>query len=139
MLHDSQFMQEATGDEQVHFEGSKGQLDLLILGYMARRLHATLQRPVHKARSSLQGPVLYYVQERHGRNHRIVIYRQQELFQQLPLAFVGFISERKRSLLPSIVEQIQQADQKLVAELIKAPGILSYRLEPEGPCIHAQG
>jgi hypothetical protein len=133
MKHNTQFLEEATGDEQVSIDGRKGQLDLIILRYMVRRLHLTLQRPVHKARSTLQGPVLYYVQERHGRNHRIVIYRQQELFQKLPLAFVGFISKRKRSLLPSIVEQIQQADQKLVAELVKAPGILSYS-SLELPC-----
>ena len=89
-------------------------------------MHLTLQQLDQNERSTLQQPLLYQLQERHGRKHRIVIDRHQELFQKLPFAFVGFISKRKRSLLPSIVEEIQQTDQKLIAELIKAPGILSY-------------
>lgn len=133
MKHNSQSMEEVIEGGQVKIGERKGQLDLIILRYMARRLHLTLQRPIHKARSGLQGPVIYYVQERHGRTHRIVIYRQQQLFQKRPLAFVGFISKRKRSLLPSIVEQIQRTDQKLVAELIKVPGIVSYS-SLELPC-----
>ena len=71
-------------------------------------------------------PLLHQLQERYGCNHRIVIYRQQELLQQHSFAFVGFISKRKESLKPSVVEAIRQADQKLVAELIHAPSILSY-------------
>jgi hypothetical protein len=126
LKHNSQLIEEVSGDEQVKIDGRKGQLDLIILKYMARRLHLTLQQPDQREGLTLQGPVLYQLQERHGRNHRMVIYRQQELFLKLPLAFVGFISKRKRSLLPSIVEQIRQTDQKLVAELITAPSILSY-------------
>lgn len=126
MKHNSEFMEEVASDEQAKIEVRKGQLDLVILKYMARRLHLMLQQPGQRERLTQQGPVLYQLQERHRHNHRIVIYRQQELFQKLPFAFVGFISKRKRTLVPTIVEEIQQADQKLMAELIKAPGILSY-------------
>jgi hypothetical protein len=126
MNDNSQLMEEMTDDEQAKIDVRKGRLDLVILKYMARRLHLMLQQLGQTERPTLRVPLLYQLQERHGRKHRIVIYRQQELFQKLPFAFVGFISKRKRSLLPSLVEEIQQTDQKLVAELIKAPGILSY-------------
>jgi hypothetical protein len=126
MNDNSQLIEEITDDEQAKIDVRKGHLDLVILKYMARRLHLTLQQIGQTERPTLRVPLLYQLQERHGRKHRIVIYRQQELFQKLPFAFVGFISKRKRSLLPSLIEEIQQTDQKLVAELIKAPGILSY-------------
>ena len=93
---------------------------------MAQRLHSTLRQLDQSERPLLEQPLLYQLQERRGRNHRIVIYQQQELFQQRSFAFVGFISKRKGCLPPSVVEEIQQTDQKLVAELVHAPSILSY-------------
>ena len=62
MNQNSQFMEEVTDDDQAKIDVRKGHLDLVILKYVARRLHLTLQ----------------------------------------------------------------QLDQKLIAELVKAPGILSY-------------
>lgn len=126
MNHNSQFTEEVTDDEQAKIDVGKGHLDLVVLKYMARRLHLTLQQPGQSAGPAPREPLLYQLQERHGRTHRIVIYRRQELFQKRPFTFVGFISKRKRPLLPTIVEEIQRTDHQLVAELVKAPGILSY-------------
>lgn len=123
---DNQLMEEMTHDEQVKIDERKAHLDLIILKYMARRLHLTLRQLDQSERPLPEQPLLHQLQERRGRNHRIVIYRQQELFQKRSFAFVGFMSKRKGCLQPSVVEEIQQADQKLVAELVHAPSILSY-------------
>jgi len=40
--------------------------------------------------------------------------------------FVGFISRKQKQLDPSIVDEIHFIDQKLVAELIDHPSVLSY-------------
>ena len=125
-IHKFAFRREDRRDEQAKIDVRKGNLDLVILKYMARRLDLTLRQLDQDEGQLPAQPLLYQLRERRGRNHRIVIYRQQELFQRRPFAFVGFISKRKRCLQPSILEEIQQADKKLVAELIHAQGILSY-------------
>lgn len=103
---------------------SKGKLDLIVLRYMARRIHLTLYHlgePTTKSK-----PLLYKLQERHGRTHRIAIYRYQELLLKRPLAFVGFISGRQRNLPSSILCAIEMVDKQLIEELVSSPGILSY-------------
>ena len=103
---------------------SKGKCDLIVLRYMARRLHLTLHQlgdPI--IMSKLQ---LYQLQERFERTHRIAIYRYRELLSKKHLAFVGFISQKQRNLSPSIIGAIKKADKQLVKELSSAPGILSY-------------
>jgi hypothetical protein len=69
---------------------------------------------------------VYNVQERGGRTHRIAIYQAEKLRLQEPFSFVGFLSARQKPLRPSIIQAIQQADKKLVEELVGAPGVLSY-------------
>jgi hypothetical protein len=111
-------------NSHLYMDIKKGKLDLIILQYMARRLHLSLHQ-LDKPASPSQ-PLLYTLQERHERTHRIAIYRYHELFLRRMFTFVGFIS-RKHSYLPeSIVAEIQQADQQLIAELVGNPGILSY-------------
>jgi hypothetical protein len=103
---------------------SKGKLDLIVLKYMARRMHLTLHQlgePI-----STSQPLLYRLQERYGRTHRIAIYKYQELFLEKPFAFVGFFSRKQRNLRPSIVRAIETVDKKLIEELVGSPGILSY-------------
>lgn len=107
-----------------HIDIQKGKLDLIALRYMARRIHLTirqLDQPVPVSR-----PLLYSLQERHGRTHRIAIYKQQELVHRDTLTFVGFISRRRKPLHGFIVDEIQNVDQQLLVELLNAPGILSY-------------
>jgi hypothetical protein len=103
----------------------KGKLDSVVLRYMARRLHLTLcqLQPCSWRRKSAQ---VYKLQERGGRMHRIALYQPEKLRVQEPLSFVGFISARQKHLRPSIVQEIRQADKKLVEELAGVSGILSY-------------
>lgn len=104
----------------------KGLSDIILLRYMARRLHLTLRQ--FEQSSSLRRTrfQVYKLQERGDRMHRIAIYQAENLRLQSPLSFVGFISARKKQLRPSIVQAIQQTDKKLVEELAGAPGVLSY-------------
>jgi DMSO/TMAO reductase YedYZ molybdopterin-dependent catalytic subunit len=104
----------------------KGLSDIILLRYMARRLHLTLRQ--FEQSSSLRRTrfQVYKLQERGDRMHRIAIYQAENLRLQSPLSFVGFISARKTQLRPSIVQAIQQTDKKLVEELAGAPGVLSY-------------
>jgi hypothetical protein len=110
--------------DQSYADIKKGKLDLVVLRYMARRIHLTirqLDQPV-----PVSQPLLYTLQERHGRTHRIAIYKQQELVQRDTLTFVGFISRKRKPLHESIVDEIQDVDSRLLVELVDAPGILSY-------------
>lgn len=111
---------------QKHPTVRKERTDLVILKYMAQRLYATLEQSYRGESLIPHEPSMYQGHEHHGRHHRIVIYQQWELFQKRPFTFVGFISKRKKFLLPSVVDEIQQTDQKMVTELIQIPSILSY-------------
>jgi len=103
---------------------TKGKLDLMVLRHMARRLHLTLRQLEEPV--SPPHPLLYKLQERHGRTHRIVIYKYQELLLKRSLTFVGFISGKQKHIHASVTEAIQMVDRKLVQELVDIPGILSY-------------
>ena len=102
---------------------TKGKLDLMVLRHMARRLHLTLHQLEEPAPAQ---PLLYKLQERHGRIHRIVIYKYQELLLKRSLNFVGFISGKQKHIHASVVDAIQMIDGRLVQELVHIPGILSY-------------
>ena len=102
----------------------KGKLDLVILRYMARRVYVAL-RSLDQVATTAR-PLLYYLDERRRRTHRMAIYNPEELLLNNELAFVGFISARQKLLRPSIIQAIQRADKRLVEELAGAPGVLSY-------------
>jgi len=102
----------------------KGKLDLVILRYMARRVSVAL-RSLDLATSTAR-PLLYYLDERHRRTHRMAIYNPEELLLNNELAFVGFISGKLRPIKPSVAADLRIVDKKLVAELVGAPGLLSY-------------
>lgn len=102
----------------------KGTSDLIVLKYMTQRVRLTLhqlEQPTMPAH-----PLIYNLQERHGRIHRIALYQCQELLQRKSLNFVGFISRKQKQLDSSITDEIHAIDQKLVAELIAHPSVLSY-------------
>ncbi len=102
----------------------KGKLDLVIFKLMAQRLYLTLHQldqPAH----TLQ-PLLYTLEERHKRVHRIALYRPLELLAPRPLLFVGFISGKRQPLSQPILDEIHKIDQKLIAEIMDISGILSY-------------
>lgn len=102
----------------------KGRLDLIILKYMARRVLTAL----HTTDSSCTAkqPLLYMVQERHARTHRIVLYGLQTHVPQTNMLFVGFISRKQPGLSPSTIQDIHAVDQKMLTELSDNPGLLSY-------------
>ena len=104
---------------------NKAKLDLVILRYMRGRVFMTLHL-LNAPTATTPQPLLYYSEERHPRIHRIAIYQPQQLLQNSSLAFVGFVSGKRQPASPLIVEEIQEVDKKLIAELINIPGILSY-------------
>ncbi|MFL5698315.1 MAG: hypothetical protein ACJ797_14600, partial [Ktedonobacteraceae bacterium] len=101
-------IEEVIHDEQIEIDVRNAQRDLIILKYMAWRLNSILYQLDQAEKQRSEQPLPRQVQERWGRNHRIVIYRQQELLQLRSFAFVGFISKRKGVLQPEVVEAIKQ-------------------------------
>lgn len=108
-------------------EIGKGYRDLVVLRYMARRVLTMLQQPdgIHSVLPMKQ-PLLYQLQERHKRTHRIALYQTPESFELPNLLFVGFISKKQSPLHPQVTEDIVEVDKKLLIELIDSPGLLSY-------------
>ncbi len=108
----------------VRAEVKKSKLDLAVLKYMTRRLHFLL-RQLGQPLSTAQ-PSLYLLEERHKRTHRITIYKQQELLLRSSFLFVGFVSRKHKDALPSVSDDIVQADKQLIQEFVHNPAILSY-------------
>ncbi len=102
----------------------KGKLDLVILRYIARRVYVAL-RSLDQATTTAR-PLLFYLDERHRRTHRMAIYNPEELLLTNELAFVGFISGKLRPIRPSVTADLRIMDKKLVTELVNTPGLLSY-------------
>lgn len=102
----------------------KAKLDLVVLRYMAQRVAVTLRSLSQE--TSTARPVLYYLDERRKRTHRMAIYNPEELLLHNELAFVGFVSGKLKPLRPSIAADLRIMDRKLVAELVNTPGLLSY-------------
>ena len=103
---------------------SKGTSDLLVLKCMRQRMRVTLHQLEPCATS--QRPILYNFQERHRRIHRIALYNCQALLQCPALAFVGFISQKQKTLDATILDEIHTIDAQLVAEMVNNSGILGY-------------
>ena len=100
--------------------------DTIILRYMARRLHLTLHHLTSSSGVWRTPPIVYSLQERRGRTHRIAIYQPWELLIKTPLSFVGFLSRKQRQLPLSLLKAIERVDKQMVEELADTPGILSY-------------
>ena len=102
----------------------KGKLDLVILRYMARRVYVAL-RSLDQVATTAR-PLLYYLDERRRRTHRMAIYNPEELLLNNELAFVGFISGKLRPIRPSVGADLRIVDKKLVADLVDTCGLLGY-------------
>ncbi len=97
-------------------------LDLLVLRYMAQRIHVhLLNLPTNTLLPSVE-----YAEEHHNRIHRIIIYKQQEFLSKRNLMFVGFISGIQEQVTLATIQEIHRVDKLLVAELANNPGLLSY-------------
>ena len=102
----------------------KAKLDLVVLRYMAQRVVVTLRSLGQETIPAR--PLLYYLDERRRRTHRMAIYNPEELLLHNELAFVGFVSGKLKPLRPSVAADLRIMDRKLVAELANTPGLLSY-------------
>ncbi len=124
MQRDSQFQLSTGTEQQYSINEAKYRSDLAILAFMARRLRYLLTQPT----TNSEQPLLYHVQERHQRAHRIAMYQPLALqqWQASDLPFVGFISHRRELVEPFVLEDIQTADQTMLIELKHNPGLLSY-------------
>jgi len=102
----------------------KAKLDLVVLRYMAQRVSVTLRSLAQE--TTIARPMLYYLDERRRRTHRMAIYNPEELLLYKELAFVGFVSGKLKPLRPSDAADLRIMDKKLVAELANTSGLLSY-------------
>src|SRR5579859_5497553 len=84
----------------------KGKADLVILRHMRHKISLSLHLLNPPTAASPQ-PLLYYSEERHPRTHRIAIYQPQELLLSSSLAFVGFISGKRKPTSLLILQEIQ--------------------------------
>lgn len=97
-------------------------LDLLVLRYMAQKVHALLLN----SEASRALPSVCYAEEHRGRIHRIVIYGQQEFLLKEGLLFVGFISGIQEYVSLATMQEIHRVDKVFIAELASNAGLLSY-------------
>src|SRR5256714_13626773 len=91
---------------------------------MARRVYVAL-RSCDQTTATAR-PLLYYLDERRRRIHRMAIYNPEELLLNNELAFVGFISGKLRPIRPSVGADLRIVDKKLVADLVDTCGLLGY-------------
>lgn len=124
MNRDFQLDKHESPDDRLLPTVMKRKLDLVILRYMARKIHVMLYS-LDQASTTSQ-PLLYHLDERHKRIHRIAIYTPQELLLNNGLTFVGFVSRRRQPINLSVLDELRTLDKKLVAELVSTPGLLSY-------------
>ena len=64
----------------------KAQLDLVVLRYMAQRVSVTLHSLAQETNTAR--PLLFYLDERRRRTHRMAIYNPEELLLHNELEFV---------------------------------------------------
>lgn len=103
---------------------SRSRLDLAVFKHMARKLYITLQSLDPSAVTSL--PLIYFSEERRSRRHRMVIFNSQELLLNKSLTFVGFIGSKLQPIDLAVASEVTRADDQLVTELVKSPGVLGY-------------
>jgi hypothetical protein len=113
--------QVAAGDDTIV---SKGNIDLVVLKYMAQQVRITLHTPDQYDDDSL--PLLYFLEERRARTHRIALYDPQWLLQNRDISFVGFVSMKKETIDPLIANQLQSIDEAMLTELLGIAGIAAY-------------
>jgi hypothetical protein len=102
----------------------KGRLDLLVLRAMARKIVVTLHSPGLPAEVSQ--PLSYAFEEPRGRQHRMLVFAPRELLTLEEMRFVGFVSRRKQEIEPHIIDELFRADELMLTELTRIPGLLSY-------------
>jgi hypothetical protein len=116
--------QPQVSDEVTSDIPDRGARDLVVLKYMAQKIHTvlhTLEQPV--AGSS---PLCYSLEVRHQCQQRIIMYDPQFLLQNVTLSFVGFVSGKQKTVDPFVENEMKRVDGLLIEDLINAPGLLCY-------------
>lgn len=111
-------------NQLTHNNVIKGKIDLLVLRHMAQQLRLTLL--TLEQSSQTNSPSVYEFIERRCSRHRIVFYKPASLFSEEELSFVGFVSGRHIVQDSAIGDELQYADQDMLAQLIHIPGLLGY-------------
>jgi hypothetical protein len=102
----------------------KSRLDLVVLQAMTRKIAITLRTLEKHAEAEL--PLSYSFEERRGRQHRMIIFAPGILLTPEETRFVGFVSRRSSTVAPHIIDEIFRADQLMLTEIARVPGLLSY-------------
>ncbi|HEY3994078.1 MAG TPA: hypothetical protein VGM01_14520 [Ktedonobacteraceae bacterium] len=113
-----------TPDKDIPVEMRKGQLDLVVLQAMAKKIIVTLHTLEQYSAAAL--PHSYSFEERRRRQHRMIIFAPQILLAPEEMRFVGFVSRRSQTVEPQIVDEIFRTDELMLAEIARIPGLLSY-------------
>jgi hypothetical protein len=116
-------MREATDDGNAD-NVKKSQWDLVVLKHMVQRLRMTLLTLDQSTHRSL--PLVYSLEEHHGRTHRLVICEPRALVERRSLSFVGFISSKQTAVEARLSDELHRADQAMLNEITQVPGLLSY-------------
>lgn len=95
--------------------------DLATLEYMCRRLHQVVQ-----AHAGLVAGSHIHLREPDGRPHRIIVTDRTTLLDAQALAVVGFCGQKRTTLDPSLVQEMEEVDDALIGELAGQPYLLSY-------------
>ncbi|MFL5705490.1 MAG: hypothetical protein ACJ8AG_22040, partial [Ktedonobacteraceae bacterium] len=106
MKQESPFISNNSRHDSTFVAIKKDKLDLIVLRYMARRLHLILHQLDTPIPTISDQPFIYRLPERYGRMHRIAIYKYQELLFRSNFTFVGFISHKQKNLQPHIIAEI---------------------------------
>lgn len=124
MIEDRSFKREEVSGSGVLSDFRRSRLDLVVLRYMACKIGVTLHTLAQPLTATL--PLSYAFEERRGRSHRMIIFAPQQLLTEVGLYFVGFVSKRSAMADKQTVAGIFTADQEMLREIARVPGLLSY-------------
>ena len=105
-------------------EMRKGQLDLVVLQTMVKKIIVTLHTLEQSSEAAL--PISYSFEGRRGRQHRMILFAPQALLVSEEMRFVGFVSRRSQTVEPQIIDEIFHTDELMLNEIARIPGLLSY-------------
>ncbi len=102
----------------------KGRTDTLVLNYMAKRMALTARTLDISDVEHL--PAVFALTERYSRTHRIMLFDPSLLLQDVPLFFVGFVSEYNTSITAKTLAELENADHRMFSDLVQLPGLVAY-------------
>src|SRR5689334_2126700 len=106
--------------------------DLSVLKHMARKICAVLH--TIEAPTPTWKPQSFTLERRHQRTQAITILNAERERRSQPLAFVGFVGERRQNIDPQVQSELLKTDAELTRGLTNMPGFLYYsslQMSPE--------